>query len=145
MNWGGERNQMGRGLGLGRKSSREGSFGTEQVGRSHIDDMQRLIHTRLRIKREPCINLRRDFARDDLENLAAELDKQAVEGGVDFVVKIFTLRLYVSPVLFTPKPAPLKPENHVSSDTDDEICALWGDDARSGFSHGPCHIPPQHR
>ena len=59
--------------------------------KSYIDDVQRLIHTRLRIEREPRVDLGRHLARDDLENLAAKLDEQAVEGGVDFVIDVLAL------------------------------------------------------
>lgn len=44
--------------------------------------MQGLVHGSLGVKREARVNLRRHLAGDDLKDLLAELDKQAVESGV---------------------------------------------------------------
>jgi hypothetical protein len=48
--------------------------------------VQGLVDRSLGVEGEPRVHLGRDLAGDDLENLLAELDEEAVEGGVDLVV-----------------------------------------------------------
>ena len=79
---------MGKDRSVGRCSKMEKS-------KTYINNMQRLIHTSLRVKRKARIHLGRDLARDDLEDLAAKLDEQAVERGVDLVVEVFALNIDV--------------------------------------------------
>ena len=67
----------------------------EPSGLSHINDMQRLGHAGLDIEAELGIDLSRDLARHDLEDLGAELDEQRVEGGVDLLVDALAVGLAV--------------------------------------------------
>lgn len=48
--------------------------------------MQSLVDRGLGVKGEAGIDLCGDLAGDDLENLLAELDKEAVEGGIDLLL-----------------------------------------------------------
>lgn len=50
--------------------------------------MQCLVHTGLGVETEAGIDLSRDLARDDVENLLAELDQEAVQGIVDLGVDV---------------------------------------------------------
>ena len=52
----------------------------------HLDDVQGLVDRGLSVEGEAGVDLGGDLARDDLENLLAELDKEAVEGGVDLLI-----------------------------------------------------------
>lgn len=62
---------------------------------TYLDDVQRLLHAALLVKGEARIHLRRDLARHDLQDLAAELDEQVVHGRVDLVVHILAVLLAV--------------------------------------------------
>lgn len=57
--------------------------------------MEGLVDRGLGVEGEPGIDLGGDLARDNLENLLAELDQQAVEGGVDLVLNVAALLLGV--------------------------------------------------
>ena len=61
----------------------------------YLDDLQGLVHGGLGIERQLGIDLGRDLAGDDLQDLLAELDQQAVQGGVDLLVNGLTLGLAV--------------------------------------------------
>lgn len=52
-----------------------------------VDDVQSLVNRGLLVERETGVDLGRDLAGDDFENLLAELDEEAVEGGVNFLVE----------------------------------------------------------
>jgi len=53
--------------------------------------MECLVNRFFGVKGETRIHFSRNFARHDLEDLAAEGDQKSVEGGIDFVVQTFTL------------------------------------------------------
>jgi hypothetical protein len=53
--------------------------------------MECLVNRFFGVKGETRINFGRNFARHDLEDLAAKGDEKSVEGGIDFVVQIFAL------------------------------------------------------
>jgi hypothetical protein len=55
-------------------------------GATNINDVERLVHRLFGIKGEARINLGRDLARDDLEDLFAKLNEKSVERGINFVV-----------------------------------------------------------
>lgn len=57
--------------------------------------MKGLVDGALGVEGERGIDLSRDLAGDDLENLLAELDEEAVEGGIDLGVDVATLALAV--------------------------------------------------
>lgn len=57
--------------------------------------MQSLVDRLLGVERESSVDLGGDLAGDDVENLAAKLDQQAVEGVVDLAVDVATLFLAV--------------------------------------------------
>lgn len=52
-----------------------------------VDDVQSLVNRGLLVERETGVDLGRNLAGDDFENLLAELDEEAVEGGVNFLVE----------------------------------------------------------
>lgn len=62
---------------------------------AYLNNMQRLLHTRLLIKREARIHLRRHLARHDLQNLAAKLHEQIIERGVDLGIDVLAVLLAV--------------------------------------------------
>lgn len=57
--------------------------------------MKGLVDGTLGVEGERGVDLSRNLAGDDLENLLAELDEEAVEGGVDLSVDVATLGLAV--------------------------------------------------
>lgn len=57
--------------------------------------MKGLVDGGLGVEGEAGVNLGRDLAGDDLEDLLAELDEEAVEGGIDLVVDVTALGLGV--------------------------------------------------
>lgn len=57
--------------------------------------MQGLVDRGLGVKREAGVHLGRDLAGDNLENLLAKLDEEAVQGVVDLRVDVATLLLAV--------------------------------------------------
>lgn len=61
----------------------------------YLDDVQSLVDRLLGVKGESSVNLGRDLAGDDGENLTAELDQQAVESVVDLAVDVATLLLAI--------------------------------------------------
>ena len=57
-----------------------------------VDDVQRLVDAGLRVEAEARVDLGAHLARDDLQDLLAELDQQPVQRGVDLVVLVLALR-----------------------------------------------------
>ena len=53
--------------------------------------MESLVDRGLGIEGEAGVDLCRDLAGNDLQDLLAELDQETVEGGVDLLVKILAL------------------------------------------------------
>lgn len=62
---------------------------------TYVDDAQGLVHRLLGGEGEACVHLGRDLSGDDLEDLAAELDEEVIEGDVDLVVKVLAVLLAV--------------------------------------------------
>lgn len=54
---------------------------------TYLDDMEGLVHGSLGVKREARVNFRRHFAGNDIKDLLAELDKQAVESGINLRIE----------------------------------------------------------
>ena len=91
---GGRRGRKGeQGGGKDRELSRYWRWRRWEGWKTYVDDVQRLVHAGLRVERKARVDLGRDLAGDDLENLAAELDEQAVERGVDFLIEVFALSI----------------------------------------------------
>lgn len=67
----------------------------EKVLRTHLNDMQRLLHAPLNIKGKARIHLRRHLARHNLQDLAAKLHEQVVERGVDLRIDALGVLLAV--------------------------------------------------
>ena len=57
----------------------------------YINDVQGLVDGCLGVEREGGIDLGRDLAGNNLEDLLAELDEKVVQGGLDLLVKRATL------------------------------------------------------
>lgn len=57
--------------------------------------MQSLVHGGLSVKGQLGVDLSRDLAGDDLQDLLAELDQEAVQGGIDLLVDGLALLLAV--------------------------------------------------
>lgn len=57
--------------------------------------MQSLVNGGLGVKGEPGVDLSRDLAGDDLEDLLAELDEETLEGSVDLLIDGLALLLTV--------------------------------------------------
>ena len=53
---------------------------------TYIDDVKGLLDRSLGVKGEGGVDLGRDLAGDDLENLLAELDEEVIERGLDLLV-----------------------------------------------------------
>lgn len=62
---------------------------------SYVDDVEGLSDGLLGVEREARVNLRRDLAWDDLQDLLAELHEQAVQGRVHLRVDVFAVVLAV--------------------------------------------------
>jgi hypothetical protein len=62
---------------------------------TNVDDVKGLLDGLLGVERESSVDLGGDLARDDLENLLAELDKEVVEGGLDLLVDRARLVLHL--------------------------------------------------
>jgi hypothetical protein len=62
---------------------------------THLDEVQGLVDGSLGIEGEAGVDLGGHLAGDDLEDLAAELDEETVQGAVDLLVEGLTLRLAV--------------------------------------------------
>lgn len=62
---------------------------------SYVDDVQGLVDGGLGVEGEASVDLCGDLAGDDLEDLLAELNQQAVEGGVHLCVDVTAGRLGV--------------------------------------------------
>lgn len=62
---------------------------------TYFNDVQRLVDAALLIEAESRVDFGRYTAGDDLEDLAAELNQQVVEGGVDLVVYVFAMLLAI--------------------------------------------------
>ena len=62
---------------------------------SYVDDVQRLLNALLLVERVCSIHLSGDLARHDLQDLAAELYEQAVEGSLHLVVNVLAMVLAV--------------------------------------------------
>jgi hypothetical protein len=54
---------------------------------TYIDDVEGLFDRSLGVKGEGGVDLGRDLAGDDLEDLLAELDEEVIERGLDLLVK----------------------------------------------------------
>lgn len=62
-----------------------------ELERTYVNDVQGLVDGGLGVEREASVNLGGDLAGDDLEDLLAELDQEAVEGIVDLDVDALAL------------------------------------------------------
>ena len=62
---------------------------------SYIDNMQGLFDRCFGIERESGIDLRRDLARNDLEDLCAELHEEIVQGSINLLVDVATVLLTI--------------------------------------------------
>lgn len=62
---------------------------------TNLDDVQGLVNGGLGVEGQPGIDLSGDLAGDDLEDLLAELDKEAVQSSVDLLVDGLALLLTV--------------------------------------------------
>ena len=62
---------------------------------THVNDVQGLVDTGFGVEGEPRIHLGRDLARDDLEDLLAELHKQVVKRSVDLLVNVLAVALAI--------------------------------------------------
>ena len=60
---------------------------------AYFNDVQGLLDRLLGVERETSINLCRDFARNDLEDFATKLHKQAVKNSIDLLIDVATLQL----------------------------------------------------
>ena len=58
-----------------------------------LDDLQSLVDGSLGVERETGVNLGRNLAGDDLEDLTTELNQESVESIVDLLVQAATLLL----------------------------------------------------
>ena len=65
--------------------------GCRNLSQTYFDDVKSLVNGSLGIKGEASIDFGRDFARNDLEDLLAELDQKTIEGGVNLLVEVFAL------------------------------------------------------
>jgi hypothetical protein len=61
----------------------------------YLDNVEGLVDRGLGVKGEPGVDLGGDLAGNNLENLLAELDQQAVEGIVDLLLNVAALLLGV--------------------------------------------------
>ena len=50
--------------------------------------MKRLLNASLLVKAESCVDLSRNLAGHNLQDLATELDEEVVEGGIDLLVGV---------------------------------------------------------
>jgi len=62
---------------------------------SHVNDVQRLVNAGLLVKGKSGVHLGRNLARDNLQDLTAELHEQAVEGSVHLLVEVLAVVLAV--------------------------------------------------
>lgn len=62
---------------------------------TNLDDVQGLVNGGLGVKGQLGVNLSRDLAGDDLQDLLAELDEETVQGSVDLLVDSLALLLAV--------------------------------------------------
>lgn len=62
---------------------------------TYVNDAKGLVNRGLGVEREASIDFGRDLSGDDLENLLAELDQEAVEGVVNLGVEVTALLLAV--------------------------------------------------
>lgn len=62
---------------------------------TYVNDVQGLVHGSFRVEGEAGVDLSRDLAGDDLENLLAELDEESVERGIDLLVKGLSVSLAI--------------------------------------------------
>ena len=58
------------------------------MGATDLDNVQSLVNAGLGVEREAGIDLGGDLARNNLEDLPAELDQEPVEGGIDLGVEV---------------------------------------------------------
>lgn len=56
--------------------------------RSYLNDVQSLVHTSLGVKAEAGVDLGGDLAGNDVEDLLAELDQEAVQSIVDLAFNV---------------------------------------------------------
>ena len=71
----------------------EDALAVDAVGLIKADQPAGLLDGALGVEREPGIDLGRDAARDDLEDLLAEGDEQAIDAGFDLGVEVVALAL----------------------------------------------------
>lgn len=62
---------------------------------TYVEDVKGLVNAALLVEREPRIDLSRDLARHDLQDLAAELHKQVVQCSIDLLVHVLAMGLAV--------------------------------------------------
>jgi hypothetical protein len=62
---------------------------------TYLDDVEGLVDGALGVEGQLGVDLGRDLAGDDLQDLLAELDQEAVQGGLDLIVDGATLLLAV--------------------------------------------------
>jgi len=62
---------------------------------TYVNDVKSLLHGSLSGEREAGVDLSGDLAWDNLEDLATELDEQAVKGGVDLVILVLSVLLSI--------------------------------------------------
>ena len=77
----------------GRGDLDQDPLAVDAVGLVEADQPARLLDRRLGVEREPGVDLGRDAAGDDLEDLLAEGDEQAIDAGLDLRVVIVALGL----------------------------------------------------
>ncbi len=64
-------------------------------GLAYLDNLEGLVHGRSGVEGQASVDLGGDLAGDDLEDLSAELDEQAVEGKLGLLIDGATLGLGV--------------------------------------------------
>jgi len=62
---------------------------------THLNDVQGLLNATLDVEGEARIHLCRDFARHNLQDLAAELHEQVVQRSIDLLVNVLAMLLAV--------------------------------------------------
>jgi hypothetical protein len=64
-----------------------------QFGATHVNDAQGLVNGGLCVEREAGVDFSGDLARDNVQDLLAELDKEVVKCGIDLVVDVVGMLL----------------------------------------------------
>jgi len=63
---------------------------------THLDDTEGLLDTGLSVEGESGVNLGGDLARDNLENLLAELDEEGIKNSINLVVDALAVRVLLA-------------------------------------------------